>query len=169
MATFELIESYTATGTVSSITFGSGGTIPQTYTDLVVLASYRGSGSLPYEITNVRFNGATTNLSSRTIEGGGSGSAASFTNPTIYFGSGNGNTSTSNTFSNIQMYVPNYTSANFKSVSIEAVGETNATAIAMQLTAGLWSSTAAITSIQIVPANSFLVNSTFYLYGVKNA
>lgn len=163
MANYVLLDRIELNDTAASVTFDN---IPQSgYTDLKIVASYRGSGSLPYEISNVRFNGLTTNLSSRTIEGSGS-AASSFTNPTIYFGSGNGNTSTANTFSNMEMYVPNYRLSNFKSVSIDAVGETNATAIAMQLTAGLWSSTAAITSIQIVPTNSFLAGSTFSLYGI---
>jgi hypothetical protein len=160
---YVLLERIELNNTAASVTFDN--IPPSGYTDLKLVASYRGSGSLPYEISNVRFNGLTTNLSSRTIEGSGS-AASSFTNPTIYFGSGNGNTSTANTFSNIEMYVPNYRSSNFKSVSIDAVGETNATAIAMQLTAGLWSAIAAITSIQIVPTNSFLAGSTFSLYGL---
>ena len=42
MSTFVLIEKYTVgAGGVSSVTLGLGGTIPQTYTDLVVKASIR--------------------------------------------------------------------------------------------------------------------------------
>jgi hypothetical protein len=164
--TFELIASSTVgASSVSSVQFAS---IPATYTDLLIKASYRGSGANVYEISFLRFNGLTTNLSSKSIEGNGS-AASSFSNTHIYFGAGDGATATSNTFSNIEAYVPNYASSNQKSVSIDAVGETNATTIYMQLTAGLWASTSAITSVEIVAANSFVQYSSFYLYGVKNA
>jgi hypothetical protein len=160
---------------ISSVTVGSGGvssvqfaSIPSTYTDLLIKASYRGSGANVYEISNLRFNGLNANLSSKSIEGNGS-AASSITNSQIYFGAGDGASATANTFSNIEAYVPNYTSSNYKSVSIDAVGENNATTIYMQLTAGLWSNTAGITSIEIVPANTFVQYSNFYLYGIKNS
>jgi hypothetical protein len=132
-----------------------------------VVTSFRGTTSQVYEITALRFNGANSGLSSRTLEGSGS-AASSLNNVFIYLGSGNGATSTANTFSNIEAYIPNYTSSNQKSVSIDAVGETNGTEIYMQLTAGLWTGTAAITSIEIVPSGSFVSGSSFYLYGIKN-
>ena len=48
MSTFVLIEKYTVgAGGVSSVTLGSGGTIPQTYTDLVVKVSARSSSTNP--------------------------------------------------------------------------------------------------------------------------
>ena len=160
---YVLLERIELNASATSVTFAN---IPQTgYTDLKVVASYRGSGANVYEISYLRFNGLNANLSSRSIEGNGS-AASSITNTQIYFGAGNGATSTANTFSNIEAYIPNYRSSNQKSVSIDAVGETNGTTIYMQLTAGLWANTAAITSIEIVPANSFLANSTFSLYGL---
>jgi hypothetical protein len=160
---YVLLERIELNASAASVTFAN---IPQTgYTDLKVVASYRGTTAQVYEITALRFNGLTTNLSSRSIEGSGS-AASSFTNPSIYFGAGNGATSTANTFSNIEAYIPNYTSSNQKSVSIDAVGETNGTTIYMQLTAGLWTGTAAITSVEIVPTGSFVQYSTFSLYAL---
>jgi hypothetical protein len=47
------------------------------------------------------------------------------------------------------MYIPNYAGSSNKSVSIDAVTENNATAAEANLVAGLWSSTAAITSITL--------------------
>ena len=162
---YVLLETIELTQSAASVTFDN---IPQSgYTDLKVVASYRGTTAQVYEISALRFNGLNTNLSSRSIEGNGS-AASSITNSYIYFGAGDGASATANTFSNIEAYIPNYTSSNYKSVSIDAVGETNGTTIYSQLTAGLWSSTAAVTSVEIVPTGSFVQYSTFSLYGVAD-
>jgi hypothetical protein len=63
---------------------------------------------------------------------------------------------------------PNYTSSNFKSFSADGANEDNTTSIYMGLTAGLWSQTAAITSLTLSGAN-FAQYSTFTLYGISNA
>lgn len=163
--TMQLIAKQTVgANNASSITFSN---IPQTYTDLKVVVSFRGTSAELYEVTALRFNGLNANLSSRSIESNGS-AIGSINNGYIYFGSGNGNNTTANTFSNMEAYIPNYTSSNYKSVNIDAVGENNGSTIYMQLTAGLWSSTAAINSIEIVPTGSFKEFSTFYLYGISN-
>ena len=48
--------------------------------------------------------------------------------------------------------------------------ETNGTTSSVALTAGLWSNTAAITSITITSGGVNLAQySTFYLYGIKNS
>ena len=164
--TMQLIAKQTVgSGGAASVTFSN---IPQTYTDLKVVTSFRGTTAQVYEITALRFNGLNANLSSRTLEGSGS-AASSLNNGYIYLGSGDGASATANTFGSIEAYIPNYTSSNQKSVSIDAVGENNATTIYMQLTAGLWANTAAITSIEIVPTGNFVEFSTFYLYGISNS
>lgn len=152
-------------GGVSSITFSS---IPQTYTDLVVKASARTSttdGSSPQKYLTISFNGSTSNLSSRFLFGNGS-TAGSASDTTIYSWA-NGNTSTASTFGNFEIYVPNYTSSNFKSVSLDIATENNATAAYLNLEAGLWANTSAITSLAINLDSGTLVQySTFTLYGV---
>jgi hypothetical protein len=164
--TYEIIDKATVgSGGTASVSFTS---IPGTYTDLKVVASYRGSTAQVYEVSYLRFNGVSANLNHRSLEGDGS-SASSINNAFIYFGAGNGATSTSDTFSNIEAYIPNYTSSNQKSVSLDSVGENNATLAYMQLTAGLWADTAAITSVQIVATATFVEHSTFYLYGIKSS
>jgi len=152
-------------GGAASVTFSY---IPPTFTDLKLVASFRGTTAQVYEITALRFNGVNANLSSRTIEGSGS-AASSLNNGYIYLGSGNGATSTANTFGSIEAYIPNYRSGNQKSVSIDAVGETNGTTIYMQLTAGLWNDVAQINTIEIVPTGSFVEYSEFTLYGISNS
>jgi hypothetical protein len=63
---------------------------------------------------------------------------------------------TANTFANVEVYIPNYTSTNQKSVSADAVSEQNATTAYMALTAQLWSNlTTAITSISVAGSNWF--------------
>jgi hypothetical protein len=164
---------------IQTVTVGSGGSatiaftsIPQTYTDLKIVISARSTTNLLYGFPiKLRFNGATddTNLSSRAVEGSGT-AASSYTNSFIYLNATNGATSTSNVFSSHEVYIPNYTSANNKSVSVEGLLENNGTEAYMSLQAGLWSNTAAITAISIVDTSggSFVQYTTATLYGVIN-
>jgi hypothetical protein len=140
--------------------------IPQGYTDLKVVCSSRCT------TTNTAFlftfNSSTTGYSNKRLFSDGSTvySDSSITTA-ISSTSNNASDYTANTFGNGEFYIPNYTSANFKSVNVDGVTENNATAALSMLTAGLWSNTAAITSITITPASgSISTNSTFTLYGV---
>ena len=170
--TFELIASSTVgSGGASSIDFSS---IPGTYTDLCLKVSARNDASTTVGGLWIQFNGFSTNLSSRVLYGTGS-ATGSFSDTTI-FAYSDAASATSSTFSNVEYYIPNYAGSNNKSVSVDAVMENNATAASSSLTAGLWSSSSAITSIKIQTfnnSNSALANfvqySTAYLYGVKNA
>ena len=170
--TMTLIASNTVgSGGVSSVTFSS---IPATYTDLVVKVSARTdtSSSSAGQWLYVNFNGATTNNSTRILYGIGSGGSGSISgsSPTPYAVYVNPSDYTANTFSNGEIYISNYTSSNFKSYSVDSVNENNATVAGMDLTAGLWSNTAAITSINLSPAGgNFVQYSTFYLYGINNS
>jgi hypothetical protein len=165
--TFELIASSTVgSGGASDISFSS---IASTWTDLVVKGSLRGSRSDFYDYLDVEFNGSAG--SSRYLYGiGSAASQGSGTFATRIRVQLTGATATSNTFASFEMYVPNYASSNNKSTSIDAVGENNATDAYANLSAGLWSSSSAITSIKLYfPSFNILEHSTAYLYGVKNA
>jgi hypothetical protein len=158
---------------ISSVTVGSGGTssidftsIPATYTDLLVKLSTRASYADVYSSVFISFNGSTSNFSTRYLQGSGS-SAISSTGTNFIF-QGVGSTATANTFSNAEIYIPNYTSSNNKSFSVDGVAETNAATQYMNLTAGLWSQTAAITSIGFTGL-TFSQYTTAYLYGISNA
>ena len=165
---------------IASSTVGSGGaanidftSIPATYTDLVVLLSARGTENQVYNSMKLQFNNATANYSSKEIYGSGSAAASvsrGTTDSGLYIGNVNGNTSTSNSFSNFSIYVPNYAESNYKSVSVDAVQENNATEAYTQFTAGLWSDTSAITSIKFSWSTTTIMQySTAYLYGIKNS
>ena len=171
MPNMELIQSVTVgSGGASSIDFTS---IPQTYTDLIIKISTRSTVSSVIGYVNVRFNSDTgNNYSYKAVGGTGSGTFNNnSTSGSSVFTVTAGNNSTSNTFGNAEIYIPNYTGSNQKSISIDGVGENNATEAYTQLVAGLWSGTSAITSIQlsdIFGPGNFVQNTTAYLYGVTN-
>jgi hypothetical protein len=166
---YKLIEAKTLGTTTASVTFSS---IPATYTDLLLKISSRNNDI--YNEIHFRFNGDTgSNYSGRNLYGNGSiaqssssSSISSLQNLTVQSVS----TQTASTFGNVELYIPNYTSSNHKSVSADGVQENNATSAQAMLGAGLWANTAAITSIQAFPSiGSFVTNSTFYLYGISNS
>jgi hypothetical protein len=150
----------------TSVTFNS---IPQTgYTDLVIKVSGR-SARAGQQADNlfITFNATTTGYTTRNIMG--NGSTASSASYSIRYAANavDAAGSTASTFSSHEIYIPNYASANNKSYSVDSVSENNATAAQSDLFAGLWSNTAAITSIALQPEVSTWVQySTFYLYGV---
>ena len=173
MSTFVLIEKYTVgAGGVSSVTLGSGGTIPQTYTDLVVKASIRTDYTYTRDGGLLTFNNSTTGYSGKYVVGYDSGGTGSGSSATTSFDAwrADGGTATSNTFANIEFYIPNYTSSNYKSFSMDDVTENNSnTSYYLGIMAGLWSNTAAITSIKMAFAGNIVQYSTFYLYGILKA
>jgi len=165
--TYKLISSVTVGATaVASMEFTS---IPDTYTDLKVVISARNNGSPPGNIL-IGFNSSTANFTNRFLQGDGSGAASSSVPQMI--GDMDGSGETANTFNNIEVYIPNYRSSNFKTFSSDSVNENNATTAYQQFTANLWSDTSAITSIQLTNRTSgrnFVQYSTAYLYGISNA
>ncbi len=157
------------TGGAASVTLPATGTIPQTYTDLKLVYSARATVAGTQEFINISFNGNTSNYSLRSLQG--DGSAASSNNWSFrWIGYAVGSTATASTFSNGELYIPNYTSSNYKSFSGDNVAERNDTNAQSILTANLWSDTAAITSIalSVQGGSNFVEGSTFYLYGISN-
>jgi hypothetical protein len=163
---------------IASVTVGSGGSssinfiaIPQNYTDLLVMASIRTQDATnSSEPVIIRPNNSTSSLYSIAMYGEGSGSGLSLTRST------NSNVSwadtgvnTGNTFANMEWYLPNYTSNNYKSISNNSVQENNATAAIAAMSAILWSNASAITSLSFVTGNgnNFAQYSTATLYGIK--
>jgi hypothetical protein len=149
----KLIESKTLATATSSISFTS---IPQDGTDLVILFS--GRRSVDSVEVRLQFNGDTgSNYTTRRLFGGG-GAAASDNSSTTYlpFYAVVNSASTSNTFSNGQFYIPNYTGSTTKSLSADTVTENNGVEAYTQITAGLWNSTAAITSFSLFASSGNL-------------
>jgi hypothetical protein len=168
MATFEKIAfTEVGSGGTADITFSS---IQANWTDLCIKFSLRSNHSGVADFVKVRFNGVGTSYSLRALYGvDGSAASQSFTE---LLGAIDGNTATSNTFGNGEYYIPNYAGSTNKSLSVDSVGESNAANGSYAwLGAGLWSNTAAITSIALTPFNgtSFNQYSTATLYGIKKA
>lgn len=148
----------------SSVTFSS---IPQTgYTDLKLVISARSDRSSVVDDIAISFNGSTASFTGSELYGDGS-SAASITTSRAA-GVADGNTATASTFGNTEIYIPNYTGSTNKSFSVDGVQESNGTTSYAVMLAGLWSNTAAITSVGLAPLNgtNFLQHSTFSLYGI---
>lgn len=174
--TMTLIQSVTVpSGGTSSINFTS---IPSTYTDLCVKISGRDTDTAAYfgyyyvQVGNGSVD-TGANYSWLYLYGSGSGtgsvkvSAQTFIDLTQGAGDSAGNTA--NTFTNIEMYCPNYAGSSAKSFSFDFVSEGNTTAGYDLFQAGLWSGTSAINTIKIYTTNTFVQYSTFYLYGIKNS
>jgi len=164
--TFELIASSTVgAGGASSIDFTS---IPSTYTDLVIKASLRHATGAPY--LAVAFNGSTASFTYRYLEGNGA-SASSSSGSANWSVAINPSSATASTFSNSELYIPNYAGSTNKSFSADGVTENNGTTAYADLFASLWSNTAAINQVTLsaVGGGNFVQYSTAYLYGVKNA
>lgn len=156
---------------IQTVTVGSGGaaaiafnSIPQTFTDLYIVLSARVAGTSIG--VGQKFNGSTANFSGRFLEGSGS-SAISYTAANIISYATN-STNTASTFGNSSIYIPNYTLANNKSVSLDSVTENNATAAFQLIGAVLWSSSSAITDIEFYHVNgtNFVQYSSASLYGI---
>jgi hypothetical protein len=170
MATYTLISSNVLTASAASVTFSS---IPATYTDLVLRVSARDDSATVQQQFLLRLNGDTSSLYSITyLEGNGSAAssgnqAASYIGRTPVVGA----SATSNTFNNAEFYIPSYTAAQNKPISVFGASETNATAAQIDAIAGLYRSSTAISSLTALCAGAaqFVSGSSFYLYGISNA
>jgi hypothetical protein len=164
-ANYVLLEKITvgAAG-ATSVTFSS---IPQTgYTDILIKGSMRDSGAS--NNFTVEFNGNSSSVyTQKTLfaENTTSNSVSRGPRANFYYDAIDDNTHTASTFNSFEMYISNYTSSSNKSVSTESVSENNTVAKGIRnISADLFSSTAAITSIKLT--QTFAQYSTFYLYGV---
>jgi hypothetical protein len=166
---------------VSTVTVGSGGaasieftSIPQTGTDLLLVVSARTDFGNVTDFSDIRFNNNSSSIySHRALFGdGSSASSASGSGSSSYQRDRvNAGTSTSNTFSQQAIYIPNYAGSSAKSFSIDSVTENNATTSYQYIVAGLFNSTDAITSIRYTTAFSanYVAGSTASLYIITKA
>jgi hypothetical protein len=165
-----LLETIELSQSAASVTFDN---IPQTgYSGLKIVMSARSTATFGNNFydTYLTING--TNVTWRDILGQGSGTVTSRNDTTSFPTLGvTSSQATASTFGNVEIYIPNYNSTSTnKSISMDSVSESNGTQAAAQLSAGLYASNTAITSITITPYNSptgsFVQYSTFSLYGI---
>jgi hypothetical protein len=171
--TYTLISSNVLSATAASVTFSA---IPSTYTDLVLRTSTRvdraingphnclvtvnGSSTSDYSYTNLISFGTTIS----TVNASAQNNALTYAT---------GNSSTANTFSNNELYFPNYAGSLNKICSTTDVVENSTNTdfeYAYGVRAQLRSNTAAITSIKLnTNGYNYMIGSSFYLYGIKNS
>jgi hypothetical protein len=159
--TYEPIATTTLGSAASSITFSS---IAGTYTDLrLVFAGFNGSD------LKLRFNSDTGANYSQTVLNGDGSSASSYRNSSIFLNA-SGTTGTSSQPVLYTADVFSYAGSTFKTVLSDEQFDKNGSG-AVTKNVGLWRSTSAITSIDIVAstASTIYVGTTATLYGIKNA
>jgi hypothetical protein len=170
MANMTLIEAKTLTSNTATVVFTA---IPQTYTDLVLVVSTRTDGAYIADSLYVTMNSSTSNFSWENVYGRGTGTVISQNNTNNEIANAiNGANSTSTTFSNIEIYIPNYrNTAHNKSITTIGSVENNAAIGDNYIQSILWNDTSSITSMTLapIPGSAFLTNSTFYLYGIDAA
>jgi hypothetical protein len=164
-STYTPIATANGTGSSSVITFSS---IPQTYTDLVLVCAPRTSSNVNMYI---QFNGDTssTNYSWTILDGNGTtATSLNYVNGSFQRMSYTTAPNTDNNTNTI-MNIMNYTNATTYKTTLTRSNKADAGVDAI---VGLWRATpAAITSFTITAASSatFATTSTFSLYGIAAA
>jgi hypothetical protein len=177
LETMTKLASYTVTtNNVTEIDFTN---IPQTYTDLVIKVSARDTttSGLASGLLGILFNGdiSTSNLySAKFLRGSGTAvDSLNNVNQQYLWVAHSPNTSyTSNVFSNVEVYIPNYSGNNLKNFSVDGVTENNASGSYVTLTSAIWNNTSPITSLRIYDyggAYIFAQQTNITIYGIKNA
>ena len=142
---------------------------------MLVKASLRDNRTdSPVTDTVITFNSSGSGYSIKMLYGDASSVGGASTSGAVYIAGQyqNTNQTTSNTFSNTEIYIPNYTSSNNKSISVDAVTESTSNPIYASIVAGLWANSSAISSIKLAPmygSLSYVQYSTATLYGIKNS
>lgn len=166
--TYESITSTTLTNTVSELTFSS---IPQTYTDLVIVTSAGVTSGNPAAL--IKFNSDSgSNYSQTYLYGNGTSAGSSrLTSQTSlqaspYIGL---STTLANWISIINVMNYSNTTTN-KTIIYRTNNGSSSTYPGADINVGLWRSTAAISTITFsLASTTFLSGSTFSLYGIKAA
>jgi len=161
MSTYTPIATQTLGSAAASVTFSS---IPQGYTDLVLIANRSSSG---IDNLSMQFNGDTgSNYSFTVLYGTGStaGSArgSNTNNPYLdYYASSNSSLPTP-----VIMNIQNYSNSTTYKTTL---ARGNAAATGVDATVMLWRNTSAITSILLKchDGSNFTTGSTFSIYGIQ--
>jgi hypothetical protein len=167
--TYVAIETQTVTSTVASVTLGSGGTIPQTYTDLVLVVSGKSTSGIVN--WGLRFNGDTGSNYSRTLMFG-NGSTGGGSRQTSSTSANPGFLTTAGSPTIIQ--IMNYRNTTTYKSWIARAGDASDSVSA---SVGLWRGSTGsatnqpITSITLFSdgSTSIAEGTTFTLYGIENS
>lgn len=167
--TYKYIASNTLSSATNTVTFSS---IPATFNDLVLLTSVRNStsGTQNYFL---KMNSVTTAYDVTILYGDGtSPQSVGYTNESSgyrVFQAQPGTNYPANTFSSTEIYIPKYKDATAKPLLMHNITEANFSAAYTSFVSGYQPATAAIDTLTITTAATFVVGSSFYLYGIKNS
>jgi len=169
--TYTPIATQTLASNASSVSFTS---IPQTYTDLVLVGQARCTRATTQSTLTGYFNSdsATTNYSYTGLDGNGSTASSNRLSGGSYQGIFAGllaaANNTAGVFSQVLLHIMNYSNTTTYKTCI---GRNGAAEIGTEAEVMLWRSTAAITSITIneILGNNLVAGSTFTLYGILAA
>jgi len=154
----QLVGTYTIT-TPGNLVLDS---IPQTGTDLLIVFSGRETNSTAGGMTEISiFPGGTSAGVYKVLRGDGSNASSVATSRIGYVPN---TLATANTFGNLSIYIPNYTSTTNKTVSVDSVSEQNATLAWQHLVAQSYTSTTPITFITMIASSGFAVGSSASVY-----
>lgn len=166
-----LISSQTLGSAVSSVTFGSGGTLTQSYRDLYLVVFARSANTtVTADNLGIQFNGDTASNYSWVRAYGDSSAGAGSTGTSggqigqIVIAASQSSTDLSPVIFHIVDYSTN---DRHKNVLVRS----GSAAQQVCMTTGRWANTAAITSFTLLnyaSAANFVIGSTFYLYGVAS-
>lgn len=161
--TYEPISTQTLGSAVASVTFSS---IPQTYTDLVLIVNHSVTTGNP--AIYGRFNSDTGSNYSRTLLLGNGSSALSSRGVSQTFLGLSVGIGSSTTREGIMICnVFNYTNTTTYKTCIV---RNDAASLGTEASVTMWSSTSAVTAFEVyVSSSTFTSGSTFTLYGVKAA
>lgn len=172
--TYSLISSNTLSAPAASVTFTS---IPASFTDLVLKFTGRLDGGAGSGVAVIRLNSASLSMATiymytnyGTTRNGGLDAAST----TCGLGYINDGGSTSNTFSNSEVYIPNYSVSGTKKQATTLTGmEYGSDTFNYGFIGSInISGTNVITSMEIdsvTGGSNFVSGSSFYLYGIKNS
>lgn len=166
---------------IKTVTVGAGGAatilfdnIPQTYTDLVLRMSLRGTNANIYGTGFATINNDTAaNYNQLGLFGNGSNSVSPFgtvQTGKAFIGDVVGNTAASNIFAPMETYFYGYTSTNSHKTYVSYTATENTTTpIYVEVVSGIWRQNSAITKIELsLDSGSFVQHSTASLYGILN-
>lgn len=160
VSAYEVISTQTLGSAVATVTFSS---IPQTYTDLVLVANGAESAN---QYVAIRFNSDTGSNYSQTRLYGDGTTAYSDRQTSVTFG----RLSVGDPTNRFLMIASIFNYANTTTFKTW-LSRTNTANNMVGAVGGLYRSTSAITAIQVltVTADTFVIGSTFTLYGIKAA
>ncbi len=164
---------YGAMVPIASAANGSAnfGNIPQTYQDLYVVSQVRGTNANTIEYFFSTLNASTSTIYSYTsIQGDGSSASSSRTNignTSFFLGVGPGGNSTTGIFGSLEIWILNYANTStFKTILYRFAADQNGSG-ETRFGAGLFSSTSAISAVNVFGGNGTATGSTHNLYGIR--